>query len=295
VPQVSTPTLSIHFTDTRPQEVRGTVVLVHGWPDAARGWNSLRDALVDRGWRVVVPDLRGHGETDFTDSTRVRDGSGCALARDVLDLVDALALERVAVVGHDWGARAAYTLAALFPERLTCAVGLALGYQPRGEFTMPSFEQARRFWYQWLMYVDQGIEAIRGDPAGFARVQWETWSPRGWYDETEFELTALAFANPDLVEVTLNAYRSRFLDTEPSDPQYDRLRLRLTQVERIGVPTLMIQGGDDRCDPPQLSEGLDIYFDSYRREVIDGVGHFPHREDTEHVERLVVEHLTQFT
>jgi pimeloyl-ACP methyl ester carboxylesterase len=270
MPTVLTSTLSIHFTDTGPVDAPRVVILVHGWPDAARGWNPLRDALGEAGWRVIVPDLRGHGETRFSDIDSVRDGSAVALARDVVDLADALRLERFAVVGHDWGARAAYTLGALFPERLTCAVALALGYQPRGEFRMPPFDHARRFWYQWLMYVDDGAEAIRRDPMGFARIQWETWSPAGWYDDEEFAVTASAFANPDWVEVTLNAYRSR-------------------------IPTLMIQGGDDQCDPPQHSEGLDSFFDSYRREVIDAVGHFPHREACDEVARLVIDHLAAFT
>jgi pimeloyl-ACP methyl ester carboxylesterase len=294
VPHFSTSTLGVHVTDTTPAEVRGTVILVHGWPDAARGWDPVRDALVSDGWRVVVPDLRGHGQTVFTDPTTVRDGSGCAFAQDVIDLMDAMSLERVAVVGHDWGARTAYTTAALFPDRVTCAVGLALGFQPRGEFTMPSFEQARRFWYQWLMYLDDGADAIRRDPVAFARLQWDTWSPPGWYDEAEFRVTAEAFANPDWVEVTLNAYRSRFLADEPSDPRYDELRRGLREVETIRVPTLMIQGGDDRCDPPELSEGLEHHFESYHREVIDGVGHFPHREASDQVATLVGDHLSRF-
>jgi pimeloyl-ACP methyl ester carboxylesterase len=250
--------------------------------------------LVTDGWRVIVPDLRGHGQTRFLDPVRVRDGSGVALAQDVVDLADALALEQVAIVGHDWGARAAYTVGALYPERVTCLVALALGFQPRGVFTMPSFAQARRFWYQWLMYVDEGAEAIRRDPAGFAHEQWNTWSPPGWYDEDEFAATAEAFANPDWVDVTLNAYRSRFLTSEASDPEYDELRGRLARAERVVVPTLMIQGGDDRCDPPQLSEGMDRYFDSYRREVVDSVGHFPHREASDEVGALVREHLASF-
>jgi pimeloyl-ACP methyl ester carboxylesterase len=290
---VLTRTLSIHYTDSAQADAKGTVILVHGWPDAARGWDVLREGLVTAGWRVIVPDLRGHGATRFLETTRVRDGSGVALAQDVVDLADALALGPVAVVGHDWGARAAYTLGALFPERLTCLVAMALGFQPRGEFRMPSFPQARRFWYQWLMFVDAGAEAIRRDPAGFAHEQWKTWSPPGWYDEDEFEATAAAFANPDWVEVTLHAYRSRFLTTEASDRQYDELRNRLAGAERVVVPTLMIQGADDRCDPPELSAGLDPYFDSYHREVLDAVGHFPHREASREVTTLVLHHLRE--
>jgi pimeloyl-ACP methyl ester carboxylesterase len=134
-----------------------------------------------------------------------------ALAQDALDLADALSLETFAVLGHDWGARVAYTLAALFPERVTAIAALALAYQPRGQFSVPSFDQSRRFWYQWFMCTDTGAEAVRKDPIGFARIQWETWSPSGWFDDAEFDLTAESFSSPDWVEISLNAYRAVLL------------------------------------------------------------------------------------
>jgi pimeloyl-ACP methyl ester carboxylesterase len=156
---------------------------------------------------------------------------------------------------------------------------------------MPGFEQARAFWYQWLMYVDDGAEAIRRDPVGFARMQWDTWSPPGWFDDDEFAATAQGFCDPDWAAVTLSAYRARFRADEPRDARYDALRRRLDGVEFIDVPTLMIQGGADQCDEPQASEGLDQYFDTYRRVVLDGVGHFPHREAPAAVTALVREQL----
>jgi pimeloyl-ACP methyl ester carboxylesterase len=107
-------------------------------------------------------------------------GTAVALAQDAIDLADALDLDCFAVVGHDWGARAAYTIAALFPQRLSAVAVLSLGYQPRGTFKIPDFEQAKRFWYQWLLCIDGGVEAVKKDPNGLARIQWDTWSPSRW-------------------------------------------------------------------------------------------------------------------
>jgi len=288
---VQTDVLELAYEVTGPED--GTpVLLLHGWPDAARGWSEVAGRLHRLGWRTVVPDLRGSGDTRFRDPETVRDGSAVALAQDALDLADALGLERFPVLGHDWGGRTAYTLAALAPERVTAIAALALAYQPRGEFRMPPYSQARAFWYQWLMYVDAGVEAIRADPIGFARAQWDTWSPPGWFDEDEFAATAQSFANPDWVDITLNAYRARFDDREPRDPSYDGLRERVAAVERLAVPTLMIQGGADACDEPAASEGLEEFFSAgYRRAVLDGVGHFPHRESPSQVAELVDRHL----
>jgi pimeloyl-ACP methyl ester carboxylesterase len=269
------------------------VLLLHGWPDAARGWSRVAGLLHARGWQTVVPDLRGSGATRFTEASTVRDGQAAALASDALDLADALGLDRFPVLGHDWGGRVAYTLAALAPERITAITSLALAYQPRAVFAMPDFGQARAFWYQWLMYVDAGVSAIRADPVAFARAQWDTWSPSGWFDEDEFAATAASFTNPDWTDITLNAYRARFLPSEPRDIRYDHLRRRLAETERLSVPTLMIQGGSDYCDEPASSEGLDEWFEGgYRRVVIDGVGHFPHREAPDQVAELVHHHFT---
>jgi pimeloyl-ACP methyl ester carboxylesterase len=187
------------------------VLLLHGWPDAPRGWRPVAAALRAAGWRTVIPCLRGSGGTSFRSADTPRDAQAAALAQDAIDLLDALGIAAAPVVGHDRGARAAYTIAALFPDRVTAIAALALPYQPGGEFTVPAFRQARAFWYPWFMCLDAGAAAEAADPAGFARLQWETWSPPGWYDDAEFAATAASFRNPDWVAVTLNNYRARFL------------------------------------------------------------------------------------
>lgn len=204
-----------------------------------------------------------------------------ALAQDVIDLLDALGLGRVAVVGCDWGARAAYTLASLYPEQLSAIATLALAYQPHGRFTLLDFAQSRLSWHQWFQCAEAGATAVRQNPAGFARSQWDTWSPPGWYDEAEFAATAAHFSEPNWAAVTLNAYRSRWLPGEATDPRYEARQQRLHDTECIATypPTLMLQGSADTCDSPSESEGLDQYFTAgYQRLVLEGVGHFPHRQ-----------------
>jgi pimeloyl-ACP methyl ester carboxylesterase len=289
---VATEVLQIEAEFAGPAAGR-PVLLLHGWPDAPRGWKAVAAPLQAAGWRTIAPCLRGSGATRFLSPDTPRDAGAAALAQDAIDLLDALGLESVPVVGHDWGARAAYTIAALFPQRVSAITALALPYQPRGRFTIPPFHQARAFWYQWFLCLDQGAAAVARDPVAFARLQWETWSPPGWYDDAEFAATADSFRNPDWVAITLNAYRSRFLAGEARDPRYERLARRLADTETISVPTLMLQGAADFCDEPASSEGLDGYFTGgYRREVIGGAGHFPHREAPHLVAAAVLAHLT---
>jgi pimeloyl-ACP methyl ester carboxylesterase len=201
------------------------------------------------------------------------------MTQDVIDLADRLGLQRFAVVGHDWGARIAYTLAVLFPERTRAIAALALPYPVRGQFPLGSFVQSKHFWYQFFQCTDAGAEAVRRDPVGFARIQWETWSPAGWFTEEDFRTASEHFGHPDWVEITLNAYRARYLRGEVIDHRYDHLTERIAGTLNIQIPTLMIQGASDFCDLPSGSEGQEKFFlKGYERLLLDGVGHFPHRE-----------------
>jgi pimeloyl-ACP methyl ester carboxylesterase len=267
------------------------VLLLHGWPDDVRGWRAITPHLEKAGLYWVAPWLRGFGPTRFVSSETIRDGSATALAKDAIDLADALGFGKFSVLGHDWGARAAYTLAAIWPERIASIVALALSYSPGGRFPTPTFEQSRRWWYQWFMATEPGAAAVRADPIGFAREQWLSWSPAGWFIDAEFEATAESFRNPDWTAITLHAYRSRW-KAEPSDNRYRQLRARLESTNVIETPTLMIQGDADNCDPPSESEGQSEYFTGpYRRVLLDDVGHFPAREAPVEVARAAVAHL----
>jgi len=254
------------------------IFLAHGWPDDATAWDLIAPELVRNGYRLIIPYLRGFGPTVFSGVKWPRDGSSVALVQDIIDLADGLSINSFFVAGHDWGGRAAYQLAALFPGRVDAIAALATAYQPRGEFKVPGFKQAKNIWYQWLMMVDAGAQAVTEDPIGFARIQWDTWSPPGWYDEPTFEKVKSSFENPDWVAVTLNGYRRRF-EWALSDPDYVELSRQIAVTPEINVPTLMIQGGADTCDLPTDSEGQENYFGKgYKRIVLDGIGHFPMRE-----------------
>lgn len=275
--RITSDTLNIAYIDQGPKDGR-VIFLLHGWPDDVRAWDAVAAFLESKGFRLIVPFLRGFGDTTFRFAKTVRDASAVAIAQDVIDLANHLQIKKFSVGGHDWGARAAYTLAALFPERLYAIAALSLPYQPRGVFKVPSFSQSRLFWYQWFMLSDAGADAVKSDPIGFAYIQWKTWSPAGWFEHSEFDETAKSFENPDWVAITLNGYRRRF-KWEPSDERYDELRARLSMAEEIAIPTLMIQGGSDTCDPPEGSEDLHGYFiRGYERFVIPTSGHFPMRE-----------------
>lgn len=286
-----TEVLDIAYIDSG-REHSPAALLLHGWPDDATTWTEVARRLELAGIRTIAPWLRGCGATRFLASETIRDGRTEALAQDAIDLMNGLHIDRFAVVGHDWGARTAYALAAVAPERVTSIVPVSVGYTPRGEFPVPRLEQSRAWWYQWFLSVDRGAEAAASDPKGFARIQWDTWSPPGWFDDSTFESVARSFENPDWTAIMLSAYRNRWRE-ELRDARYDALSRKIAQTELLAVPTLMIQGSVDGTVMPKSTEAQDRYFTSgYRRVVLEGIGHFPTREAPDAVADLILEHIT---
>ena len=247
-------------------------------------------ALQTAGFRTIAPYLRGFGETSFLSKDTMRSGEMVAMAQDAIDLADALKLGRFAVIGHDWGARIAYVLAIIVPQRVTRMVAMAVGWQP-GELPTPSLRQAQAYWYQWFMATKRGRQAVRANGKAFARLQWDNWSPPGWFDDAVFERTAKSFENPDWPDITWHSYSVRWGEAD-KDPRYAELDRHTSTAQSISVPTLMIQGGADAVTLPESTEGKDKYFTGgYDRRVIPNAGHFPAREAPEAVSKLLLDFL----
>lgn len=268
------------------------VLLLHGWPDDASTWDAIVPALHASGYRTFAPWLRGFGPTRFLRGDTLRSGEIAAMAQDALDFMDAQGVDRFAVVGHDWGARIAYLLAATQPQRLRCCAALSLDWQP-GALPTPDLEQAQAFWYQWFMATRRGADVLRAQGRAFARRMWETWSPSGWFDDAGFDAVAASFDNPDWVEVTLHSYRVRWEQADP-DPQHADLARRAREATGIQVPVLAIHGAADRCILPPRGEGGAAYFRAgHQRRMLAGVGHFPTREAPQLVAQWLVDFLDQ--
>ncbi|WP_047460182.1 alpha/beta fold hydrolase [Rhizobium rhizogenes] len=284
-----TPILNIAFEEGGPRD-GFPLILVHGWPDDIRTWDGIVPQLQSAGFRTLVPYLRGVGPTRFRDPAAMRSGQLSALARDVLDFADALGLGRFGIIGHDWGARAAYIAACLAPERVACCVAISVGWGTNNADQPLSLRQTQNYWYQWLMALPRGEALVRDDRLAFTRYIWTIWNPGRAVPDEEFDATATSFGNPDWADVVLHSYRVRWGLAEP-DPSCDVLEDRLKADPTIHVPTLVLHGGDDPCNDASTSDGKDGFFRaSYQRVVLTGLGHFPQREAPD----IVLKHLMAF-
>ncbi|MGO4377267.1 alpha/beta fold hydrolase [Pseudoduganella sp. RAF53_2] len=262
--------------------------LLHGWPDDVHTWDAILPALAAEGWRIIVPSLRGFGETRFLDHETPRSGQLSALAQDLFDLATALDIERFSVIGHDWGARAAYNAALLEPTRVARCVAISVGWGTNTPGQTLSLVQAKNYWYHWYMATDRGAEALRKERREFARLLWQSWSPSWHFSDGEFHDTMHAWDNPDWAAITIHSYRHRW-GLAPSDPLYAQLEERLHRESVINVPTLVLHGTEDGANSPQTSEHKDHLFSGpYQRILLPGAGHFPQREHPQAVSSAIL-------
>jgi pimeloyl-ACP methyl ester carboxylesterase len=290
---IDTPHLRVGYEEHNPQGHR-TVLLLHGWPDSLRTWAGIAPGLAAQGWRVIVPALRGFLPTRFLQAHTPRTGQLSALGRDLLDLIDALQLQRPALVGHDWGARAVANACGLRPGVASHLVMLSVGYGTNGPSQSLDMEQVRKYWYHWFMATPLGERTVRTQRQAFARTMWDTWAPPGWFTEAEFLATAAAFDNDDWPDVTLHSYRQRW-GHAPGDPVYAADEARLTPAPVLDLPTLVLHGEADTVNAPASSAGKEGYFSGvYQRQLLPGVGHFPQREAPQQVLQRVAAFLAQY-
>ncbi|MDP7480648.1 MAG: alpha/beta fold hydrolase, partial [Vicinamibacterales bacterium] len=207
---VETPVLDIGYEE-HGNSGGFPVVLLHGFPYDVRSWDGVVPPLADAGYRVLVPYLRGYGPTRFRDAASPRMAEQAAIAQDVIDLVDALGLEQVALAGFDWGNRAACIAAILHPERVRAQVAIG-GYSVQNTVTpgrSASAAAEARLWYQWYFNTERGRAGLEANRRDIIRYLWDTWSP-GWeYTDAAFERSAPSFDNPDFVDVVIHSYRHR--------------------------------------------------------------------------------------
>ncbi|AOK30391.1 MULTISPECIES: alpha/beta fold hydrolase [Burkholderia] len=274
---VATPLLDVAYLEWNPAGER-TAVLLHGWPDSPACWKTLAPALAGAGYRVLAPALRGFAPTRFRDPATPRSGQLAALARDLLDFIDALRLDAPVLVGHDWGARAVANACALRERAASHLVMMSVGYGTNDPNQTLSLQQTRNYWYHWWMATPRGERAVRDERREVARFMWDTWSPAGWYAPHEFDEAAEAFDSPDWADVVLHSYRQRW-NLAHGDPAYAEDDARLVPAPVLSVPTLVLHGGADACTHPDSSAGREALFAArYERIVLDGIGHFPQRE-----------------
>jgi pimeloyl-ACP methyl ester carboxylesterase len=285
----TTPVLDLAYEAHGPEDGKA-VVLLHGFPYDPRCFDAVAPVLGEAGYRVIVPYLRGYGPTRFRAAETPRSGQQAALAKDLLDLMDALAIPSAALMGYDWGGRAACILAALWPERvrgLVTAEGYNIQNIPRAGVPAAPWAE-HRYWYMYYFNTERGRAGLEANRAELAKFLWRLWSPSWAFDDATFARSAPAFDNPDFVDIVIHSYRHR-LTYADGDPALEGIEQALAAQPVITVPTISLCGADDGVASPPDPAGDAAHFGGpFEQRVLPGIGHnIPQEAPAETVRALL--------
>jgi pimeloyl-ACP methyl ester carboxylesterase len=240
------------------------VVLIHGFYQHWWEWRKLIPGLAEH-YRVICPDLRGFGWSDAPPAAMRKED----LAADIAGLLDALELDRVRLIAHDWGGMVGFLLCLRHEERVSRYLALNTGH-PFVPVSLRPMASLWRFWYQLVLASPVlGRRLMSSDHQRFMRFlyRWVAANPGVWSDE-DAELYLAPLREPDRARAGVALFRSFLLRELPLGllGEYRSMRLR--------TPTLFLHGTSDPVIRPALLHGYERNADDMRVELVEGVGHY---------------------
>ena len=274
VRQVDAGDLSVGYVEAGPAD-GPPVLLLHGWPYDIHSYADVTRLLAAKGYRVIVPHLRGYGTTRFLSTATPRNGQQAVIAVDAVALMDALGIRKAVLAGYDWGARTACIVAALWPERCKALVsvsGYLIGSQAANKNPLPP-KAEYQWWYQYYFATERGRAGYDKYRREFSRLIWETASPKWNFDDATFERSAASLDNLDHVHIVIHNYRWR-LGLVQGESKYDELERRLAQAPIISVPTITLEGDANGAFHAPPSAYAKQFAGPYaHRDLKGGIGH----------------------
>ena len=232
--------------------------------------------------------MRGYAPTSVPTDGRYQSG---VLAQDALALHEVLgADDRAVIVGHDHGAVAAHGAASAAPERWRRVVTLSV---PPGDALVTSIltnlDQLKRFWYMFFFQHPFADTIVPSGDLAFVDRLWSEWSP-GFDGTEDLALLKPSLRDPANLAAALGYYRAA-LGGVGLDPALDDLQAATGQVPP--QPSLYLHGRADGCIGVEVAEMAAAQApDNLHVAIVDGVGHFLHREEPAAINRQIIDHLT---
>jgi pimeloyl-ACP methyl ester carboxylesterase len=258
---------------------------LHGFPDCAHTWRRLLPSLADAGFHGVAPFMRGYAPTGIPADGAYSVG---ALAADAIALHEALGGSGDAVlIGHDWGAEAAYAAAAHAPDRWRRLVTMAVPPASLDPVLFSDYEQLKRFFYLFMFRDPTGFAdaVVAAGQMAFLDRLWDDWSP-GYEAAEDLANVKECLREPARLAAAIGYYRQPEAgNSDSAAPYADEQRAAGRQAPQ---PTLYLHGADDGCISEDMARGAEpLLAPSSRMVVIDEAGHFLHLEKP----REVGEHI----
>jgi pimeloyl-ACP methyl ester carboxylesterase len=259
------------------------VLLLHGFPETHRSWDLQVPFLLEHGYSIVRPDLRGYGRSDRPDDGYEIEN----LARDIAALIRELGLAPVRLVGHDWGGGVAWETATRFPELCRSVCVIACPHPVIfGKALRTNRRQMQRSWYIAFFQLPALPERwlTKHDGANIARM-FRAGSPGESRTPPEIvEAARSSLSRPGALRGPLAYYRTAFRSAARRPPTPD-------DYPAIPRPVTLIWGEADSCLGTELMRGSERYAPELTTHVVANAGHFVHQESPDVVNRMLLEAL----
>lgn len=243
------------------------ILLLHGFPDSNALWRRVMPLMVDGGYRVVAPDLRGFGESEAPVGTRHYRAD--RVVTDIVQLLDALDIERTHLVAHDWGTVIGWLLAGHHPERFESFTAISVGHP--SAYARAGWEQKRKGWYT-LFFQLRGLAEWILSSNDFARFR------RFVRNYPECDQWVLDLSRPGRLTAGLNWYRANLAT------------VLFGRHPRCQVPTLGVWSDRDTALAEDQMTASAAYVDGpWRYERLEGLSHWIPLEAPAELSRLVLE------
>lgn len=276
---IQTNGIHLHVVEAGPED-GPLVLLLHGFPEFSYGWRKQIGPLAAAGFRVLVPDQRGHGLSDKPRGLPAYNLD--VLARDVIGLIDATGRDRAHIVGHDWGGAVGWWLGMKHAERLDRMALLNIPHPLVMQREIRKNPRQRKkssyFFFFQLPWLPE-LALRRKSHAYLVEALLRTSRP-GTFTYDDLAVYRAAWARPRALTCMLNWYRAA-LQTRPNLPA----------SPRITVPMLLIWGKKDRALLSEMAQPSIDLCDQGRLVFLDEASHWVQHEEPEAVNRLLVEHL----
>jgi pimeloyl-ACP methyl ester carboxylesterase len=271
------------------QQGSGPLALcLHGFPDSAWSFAPMMGALAGAGYHAVAPFMRGYAPTEIPADERYQ---GAVLGFDATTLIEALGAQQAVVIGHDWGAVAAYAAAVIAPSLISRLVTMAVPYGPGfGMRLITDPDQQRRSWYMYLLTSPLGEPALAWNDFALIDRLWADWSPGFDPGAAYMERLKETFRQPGVALAAASYYKHVFLPAL-QDVSLVELQARIG-TSPISMKALYLQGAQDGCIGADIETERSLFSSGVEVEIVPGAGHFLHLEKPDVVNGRIVRFLS---
>jgi pimeloyl-ACP methyl ester carboxylesterase len=257
---------------------------LHGFPELNVSWRHQIPLLVDKGWRVWAPNMRGYGASSRPTCVAAYDID--RLVEDVAALVDASGAREVMLVAHDWGAIVAWVFAARRVRPLSRLVIMNVPHPACMRRELRHWRQLRKSWYAFFFQLPHIPEwaLARGGGAPIRRAFVASAANKQRFPPDVLDIYARAALRPGALTAMLNYYRAAF-----------RAGDRIVPTSVIETPTLMIWGDADIALDVRTLDGTDAYARDLELHRLSGISHWVQQDAPEAVNAILYDWLDRRT